>query len=129
MMDQLSARLDTIDGLRVFEFGQKVTPPGAVMTLPDEITYDETYGRGTDTMALVAGILVGRTTDRTAWRACAAYAAGSGAKSVKAVLESGTYAAFDYVRVASCKFDVWTEQGTPYLVAAFDLEVVGSGSE
>lgn len=127
-MDQLRARLGTIDGLRTFEFGEKVTPPGAVVALPDQITFDETYARGADSMQLVAGILVGRTTDRAAWRRVAAYAAGSGSSSVKAVLESGTYTAFDYVTVTGCRFDVWTKQGTQYLVAAFDLDVVGSGS-
>jgi hypothetical protein len=53
---------------------------------------------------------------------------GSGASSVKAVLESGTYTAFEAVRVTGGEFDTVTIGGTDYLAVAFDLDIVGRGS-
>jgi hypothetical protein len=56
------------------------------------------------------------------------YCAGSGASSIKAVLEAGTYTAFDTVRVARVEFDVLTIGGTDYLAALFDLDIIGDGA-
>jgi hypothetical protein len=58
----------------------------------------------------------------------AAYADGSGARSVKAVLESGTYNAFDSIRVTGCEFDVLNVAGADYLAALFDLDIAGQGA-
>jgi hypothetical protein len=51
----------------------------------------------------------------------------SGASSVKQVLESGTYTAFDELRVTSVEFDVVSIANTDYLAAMFDLDITGSG--
>lgn len=129
VMDAVSDRLDTIDGLRCFAYPPgSVTPPAAVVSYPGDYTFDETYGRGSDRLTLPVVLVVGKATDRTSRDALGAFCDGSGVKSVKAVLESGTYTAFDSLRVASIEFDVVTIAATDYLAAIFDIEIFGAGS-
>lgn len=121
-------RLDTISGLRChMTMPLKVTPPAA-WTAPETITFDATYGRGSDEMELSVVVVIGRASERSAHDDLAAYCDGSGARSVKAVLESGTYTAFDLVRVVSAEFDVVTIAQVDYLAALFDLAIAGPGS-
>lgn len=128
--DQLSARLDTISGLRCFPYlADAVQPPAAVFPLDgSELTFDETYGRGMDRLSLPLAVVVGKVSDRASRGQISAYCNGSGASSVKEVLESGTYTAFDTVRVVSARLGVATIAATEYLAALFELDVAGSGS-
>lgn len=130
VMQAISDRLDTIGGLRCFAYpAPKVNPPAAVVSYPDEITFDETYGRGMDQMTLPVVVVVGKVSDRAARDQIAAYCNGSGASSVKQVLESGTYTAFDVVRVTGVKFDIATIAAVDYLAAVFELDITGHGSQ
>ena len=129
VMDALSVRLDTITGLRCWPYPPgSVTPPASVIGYPTVYTYDEAYARGVDRMILPVVIVIGRPYDRTTRDQLAAYLAGSGTSSVKAVLESGTYTACDIVRVMSAEVDTYTIAGTDYLAAIFDVEIVGKGT-
>lgn len=129
VMQAVSDRLDTIDGLRCFAYPPgTVSPPAAVVSYPDTYTYDETYGRGMDRLKLPVVVVVGKVSDRSARNQLGAYVDGSGAASVKAVLESGTYTAFDSVRVESVEFDVVTIAGTDYMAGLFTLDIAGSGA-
>lgn len=129
VMQAVSDRLDTIDGLRCFPYPPgTVSPPAAVVSFPDTITFDETYGRGMDRMTLPVVVVVGRPTDRSTRDALALYCNGSGASSVKAVLESGAYSEFHTVRVTGIEFDVVSIGGTDYMAAMFDLDIAGQGS-
>ncbi|HZO67756.1 MAG TPA: hypothetical protein VFB74_22390 [Kribbellaceae bacterium] len=129
VMDAVSARADTIAGLRCYAWPvAKVTPPALIVSYPEDITFDETYGRGMDRMTLPAVAVVGKASDRTARDLVAAYCNGSGASSVKQVLESGTYTAFHHVRVASIEFDVVSIAGVDYIAALFTLDIAGSGT-
>lgn len=128
VMDELATQLETIAGLRVFAYPpDSLVPPAAVVSYPEQIDFDGTYVRGMDTMRIPVMVLVGKTTDRATRSALSGYVDGSGASSVKAVLEGGTYTAFT-VRVASVQFDVVIIGGTGYLNAEFTLEITGSGS-
>lgn len=128
VMDELAAQLDTISGLRVFAFPPDTfTPPAGIVDFPDTVTFDETYGRGMDSMVLPVWVVVGRVSDRATKKNLAAYANGTGAKSIKAVIESGTYTAFDTVRVTGADFDVVTENSVDYRAARFDLDIAGQG--
>lgn len=125
---EVAERLDTIDGLRCFSYPPlKVVPPAA-WTAPESITFDATYGRGSDEIALSIVVVVGKASERSAHDELAAYCDGDGASSVKAVLESGTYDAFDLVRVVGAEFDVVTIAGVDYLAALFDLAIAGPGT-
>lgn len=129
VMQQLADRLDTIADLRINNGpADQVQVPAAVVGLPDTLTYDQTYGRGMDRLELSVVVLVARVSARNANKQLAAYAAGSGAKSVKAVLEGGTYTAFDTVRVMRAEFDVITVAAVDYLGATFTLDITGQGA-
>lgn len=129
VMDEVAARLGTIAGLRVHAHPPgSVTPPAAVVSYPDTYTFDETYGRGMDRMTLPVVVVVGKASDRAARDQLGVYVDGSGAASVKQVLESGTYTAFHTVRVVGAEFDVVTIAAVDYLAATFDLDIAGSGS-
>jgi len=129
VMDALATQLDTIAGLRVHAAPPgTVTPPAGIVSFPERIAFDGTYARGMDQITLPVVVVVGRPTDRSTRDLLAAYVAGSGASSVKAVLEAGTYTAFDTVRVVGAEFDVVTIGATDYLAATFSIEISGSGS-
>lgn len=127
--DEIAGRLNTIAGLRVFNHPpENVTAPAAIVT-PGVITYDATYGRGMDRMEPGVVVLVGKATHRSAYRLLADYARGSGARSFKHVLETGSeYETCDTVRVVSADFDIITMAGVEYLSATFTLDVTGQGA-
>lgn len=127
-MDQIAAQLDTITGLRVTPYPDgKVTPPAAVVTMPSDLTFDETYGRGSDRMTVPVVVLVSGSVPRKARNDLAAYCDGSGAKSLKAVLEAGTYTAFGSLRVTGVEFDVYQLGAVSYPAAIFSIDIMGSG--
>lgn len=127
---ELADALGVIEGLSVPEWGvQRIHPPAALITLPDRIEYDDTYQRGADRIPdWSVVVLMARPTDPGARRSIAAYAAGSGPKSVKAAIEAHTYTACGEPRVTSADFDVLTYAGTDYLAAVFHLDITGEGA-
>lgn len=127
---ELALALKTITGLRVPPWGvESISPPAAVIALPERIDYDGTYGRGSDRFPdLGVVVLVGQPEQRASRKAIAAYADGSGAKSVKAKLEAYTYTTCDSVRVAWAEFDTARYAGTDYLAAIFHLDITGKGA-
>lgn len=127
---ELGTALGSIAGLTVPEWGvQRVSPPFALIPMPDAITYDMTYGRGGDRIEdWPLLVLIDRPARPESRRAIAAYAAGSGPKSVKAAIEDHTYTACDTVRVTSCEFDVVSYADVSYLAAMFHLDISGKGA-
>ena len=129
VMDEVAAQLDTITGLRVYGFpADSITPPAAVLAYPDLVTFDQTYGRGMDRLTLPVLVIVGKVTARTSRDNLVPYADGSGTKSIKAVVEAGTYTSCDTVRVVTADFDVIRVGGIDYAAAQFDLDITGSGA-
>lgn len=130
VMDEVGAQLDTISGLRVFAFPpDNLTPPAAWIGYPEDYTYDETYRRGMDRITnLPVIIAVAKVSDRSARDQVGAYVNGSGASSVKAVLEAGTYTAFHTLRVTGVTFDILNRGGTDFLAALFTVDIAGQGS-
>jgi hypothetical protein len=129
VMQAVADRLDTIAGLRCFAYPEAaLTPPGAVVLYPERIAFDGAYQRGQDRATLPVLVVVGKVSDRSARDQIGVYCDGSGAASVKQVLESGTYTAFDVVTVTAVDFDVVTLASTDYLAANFTLDIVGKGT-
>lgn len=130
VMDELAARLATIGGgLRVHAHPpDTVAAPAAIVTYPDALEYDKTYGRGMDQMNPGVVVLVGKVSSRAARDRIAKYCAGSGTSSFKQVLESGTYVRFDTIRVVSVAFDIIAVSAVEYLAATFTLEITGQGA-
>lgn len=129
VMDQIGDRANVIAGLRVFNYPpEKLTPPGAWVGYPDNIVFDAAYGRGMDRMSVPFAVVVGKVSDRSARNRLAAYCNGSGSLSIKAILESGSYTAFDSLRVEKIEFDPVTVAANVYMGALFTLDIGGKGA-
>lgn len=91
VMQEIADRLDTIDGLRVYGYpADQIQPPAAAVTYPESVDFDSTFQRGMDRIPdLPVIVLVAKPWDRSTRDQIAAYIDGSGASSVKAVLENG----------------------------------------
>lgn len=127
-MDELAAALATIDGLNTYAYTvQRVTPPAAIVTWPEEINFDATYGRGSDSFTLPVFVLVGKVDARSSRDALAEYLAGSGPRSVKAVIDGYAYIELDSARVASATVESVTVADVEYLAAIFQIEIFGKG--
>lgn len=130
VMDEIGVRLRTITGWNVFDYpAPTVMPPAAILSYPERIIFDETYRRGMDKIeGLPLYVIDGKANDREARDRIAAYVAGTGPRSVKAVLESGTYTAFDVIRVRTAEFGVLRIGSNDYIEALFTLDIAGSGA-
>lgn len=131
VMDDVARRLDMIDGLRAYEYPpDSITPPAAIVSYPEDYTYDGTYHRGADRMTLPVIAVVGRANDRASRELLSVYVDGDGPKSFKRVLESKDlppYTTFHSIRVTNVEFDVVTIGGVDYVAAMFNNDIVGSG--
>jgi hypothetical protein len=129
-MQQIADRLETIGGgLKVFGYPpNKVTAPAAIVTYPGDYTFDGSYGRGMDKITIPVVLLVGKVDARTSRDRISKYANGSGPESVKAVVESGVYTAFDSVRVTGVEFDIVGMAADEFLAATFSLDIAGKGT-
>ena len=132
VMDEIAGKLDTITGLRAFGYPVAKLPfPGAVVGLPDDIAFDQTYGRGSDAITLPVWVMVPLADVRAAVVQLLPYLDGSGAKSVKAKVDSttsNTYSSCDTVTVTMAVPGPYTYNGVDTLGAEFTVTVTGSGS-
>ena len=127
VMTEIGEHLD-VTGLRLAVVGEKPVPPAAYVSYPDSITFDETYGRGSDSMALQVVVIVGKTVARATRTALAAYCAGSGDNSVKEAIEGTPYESADSVTVTGVEFDAVELAGIDHMAAIFNVNVVGAGA-
>lgn len=132
VMDEIGASVRGVQGLsgRTYAYPPPtVTGLAGIVSYPDKIDYDQTYGRGMDKITdLPVLIVVGQATDRGARDRVAQYAAGSGALSVKAAIEAGPHTSFNDVQVKSCEFDVVSIAAIDYICAMFRMDIAGQGS-
>ena len=132
VMEEIATSVRGVSGLagRTFAYPPPtVTGLAGIVSYPDRIDYDQTYGRGMDMIRdLPVLIVVGKATDRTARDRVAQYAAGSGALSVKAAVEADPHTSFDDIRVTSCEFDVVTIASVDYISALFRMDIAGQGA-
>lgn len=130
VMDQIGDRLKAIEGLQVFPYpAGQVTPPAAVLSYPERIVFDATYGRGMDRInGLPLVVIGGKPTTIDARNALGALTAGSGERSIKAWLEAGQYTAFDEIRLSEWEFDVIDLAATPFMAALATIDIAGQGA-
>lgn len=125
VMDALGARLQTISGLRVFDYPpDQLSPPAAVVSYPEGVTYDVEFARGADMATFIVTVLVGRVSERSARDALAPYLNGSGASSVKAAIDGTLGGVVSDARVASADVMTVSMNGAEYVGAAFTVEVL-----
>lgn len=128
VMSEVGDALDTINGLRVYRYPtDSAAAPAAIVSLPETVTFDETYGRGMDRMALPVVVLIGRMDAKASTRQAAEYAAGSGDRSVKAAVEGHEYESCHTVRVEMAEFDIVTIHRVEYLGVTFTIDITGPG--
>ena len=132
LAEELAGKLGAIEGLRAFGYPVARLPfPGAIVGLPDEITFDQTYGRGSDRLTVPVWVMVARSDERAAALALMSYLDGSGAKSVKAALDStndNVYTECDEVTVTTAVPGTYTYNGVDAFGAEFTVDVTGQGS-
>lgn len=126
-LEALGDRLRLIIGLRVWDYPpDKIAPPAAIVGFPSEISYDATVMRGLDRVVIPVSVLVGKVSDRASRTVLAAYLSGTGASSVKTIIEGdgGTLGGVaDTVRVSSARVEFVTVNSIDYLAGEFDVEV------
>lgn len=131
VMEEIAARVRLAPSLagRTYAYpAGSVTPPAAIVAYPSKGTFDESYGRGRDSMDGVIVVAVGRPSERQTRDQLTRYLDGSGPESIKALVDGdGTYASCDSVTVTGWETDVYNIGGTEYLVAVFALDIWGPG--
>lgn len=132
VVQEIADKLGTITGLRSYAYRPgNLVPPVAFPDLPESITYDRTMVRGSDQITLPVNVLVGKAFERAAHEQIWAYVDGSGARSVKATLDTSntnTYTSCHSVRVESAEFAIFPVGEVAYLAASFNVDIAGSGS-
>lgn len=128
----LAQALRTVDGMagRVFDYPpDTVAPPSAYVTYPESGTFDETYGRGMDSLLMPIVVVTGRVTDRTALTRLSGFMSGQGGESVARAVDryNSTATAYDDARVSRFETDPVLIGGVDYIAAIFDVEVFGQG--
>ncbi|HEY5879142.1 MAG TPA: hypothetical protein VIU11_09530 [Nakamurella sp.] len=130
VMDELGAALATIEGLRVKSYTeQRINPPMATVNLPRVITYDSTYGRGSDDIEIPIVVHAGRFDAESSRNAISQYVDGRGGTSVKEAIEGHVPAAgsYDIAHVMDAQFLISAVAGVDYLTATFRVRLVGKG--
>ena len=123
----LGTALDTIAGLRVFDYvPDSLSPPAAVVE-PLEVDYDEAMQRGLDFYRAFILVIVGRMSDRSSQDRLDAYVAGSGASSVKAALESNRTlgGACSTLQVTSARPREVVVSGVNMIAYRFEVSIYG----
>ena len=125
--DGFKVLIETIPGLRAFDYQpEQVNPPFAFPTL-NEIRYHQTgMGSGGVVMDFTITIVVGRASERTAQDELDQYTAFSGAKSIRAALEADRTldgVCDDLIVNSSGNFTNLDANDTVYLTMDFNVTV------
>lgn len=84
----LATAMDTIAGLRCFDYVPDSLAVPAAVVEPLEINYDRAMGNGADYYRAFILIIVGRMSDRSSQDRLDAYLPPTGASSIKAAIEA-----------------------------------------
>jgi len=129
---EIASKVDAIAGLTAFAYPvDKLPLPGAVVAMPDDVMYDQTYDRGSDAMTFPLFVFVQRTNEKAAAEALGAFLSGSGTKSIKAAVDNtttNTYTSCDTVTVTRAVTGAYTYNGVDVYGAELTVEVSGAGS-
>jgi hypothetical protein len=123
----LAASIDSITGLRCFEYvPDSVSPPAAVIE-PLEITYGMAMQDGLDLYQAYILVIVGRMSDRSAQDRLDAYVTSSGSSSIKAKVESDPTlgGACSTLQVTDANPRTVTVSGVEMLAYRFGVEIYG----
>ena len=129
VMEEVAEKLKTFTGINVFDYPiDSVTPPAGILSYPERIAYDETYGRGEDMfLGLPLYMVTDRVDSKSARIQVSEWTDPVGHNSVKKYLDKENYTSCSSVHVVNATFDTMTVAGIDYLVAVFELNVSGEG--
>lgn len=124
----IESRLKSISGLRVYGWtGAKPNPPCALVGAPERVVV-RGGSRGVDRIEGWPIIMVaGRPNDRNTLSTLSPYVSIPGPQSITAVLESGTYVAFDSIEIKTIEIQVAELAGVEYLTGLFSATITGPG--
>jgi len=128
VMTEVGLAVDAITGLRVKAWSpERVMPPAALVALPAGLNYHGGYGTGLQEIKdLTVVVLVGKASDRVAFKRICEYVKASGARSVKVAIETYAYTSLDTITVTNVTFSPAEEKdGTEYLAAVFHCDITG----
>lgn len=129
--DGIQVRLATIAGLRAFDLVKDQIPvPCAMVSFPERIEYDTTYGAGRVTLTIPVRVYASRASERAGQDRLDGYLASSGASSVKAAIESDRTlgGACESVQVPIMReYGTYTFNAVEYLGFEVEVEVVALG--
>lgn len=128
VMAEVAVAARTVTGLAVYEWEQPGRFPAAVVSLPDRVVPNGTYGRGVVMLEDVVVLLfVGKTHLRTSTKLLTDYLKDTGPKSVVTALQGYVYTTADHVTVDFVDFETYTLKGGDYLTAQFHLNIAAKG--
>jgi hypothetical protein len=130
----IQTRLNTISGLRAFDYAKGTIEPPTAIVVPDPgnfIDFDATMGDGADDYRFLVYVLVAGRVNRVATDELDGYISRTGATSIKTAIEGdpdlGSVVHFTNVTGVSNYGDI-EYAGITYFGAVLTLEVTASGS-
>lgn len=125
--DNIKTQLSSISGLRLYDtIPDSVNVPAAVVGLLD-LEFDASFNRGFDRASLDVILITGRMSERSAQNSLDSYLAGSGASSIKTVLENNKTlsGACQTLRVTTATSGSLQVGGIDYLAYRYRVELIG----
>ena len=137
MMQQLANRGTAAGIARNRCFGYPIASPpvgsgsALIVGYPDTINYDAVRGRGRDDVEGAVWLLVGMKHDPRTRDKLTAFAAGSGASSLKTAFETTPEgegpSAWSTIRIVSAEVEEYTTNAVTYLAYRFNYQISGPG--
>ena len=123
----LATALDTISGLRVFDYVPDNAPAPAAIVEPLEVTYDQAMNNGLIKFKSYITIVVARMSDRSSQDRVDAYVDPTGATSVRAAIETDRTlgGACSTLNVIGAQPRSVTMAGVEYNAYRFEVDIYG----
>ena len=124
----IGTALESITSLTVKDYvPDSIEPPTAVVGVVENIVYDSTMARGSDTYTIPIFLYVSRVDAKDSQETLDAYLAPTGSSSIKQAVESDTSlgGACDSVRVVEAdNYGVYNINNINYLGVEFEVEII-----
>lgn len=88
LREKIAVNLVTIPGLRSSTTVPDNPSPPIAIILPQTISYDDSFQRGTTTYQFIVTVIVGRADDRSAQNKLDSFVSSTGTASIKLAIES-----------------------------------------
>ena len=123
-MDAIAQALADIGISRAYGWPlRSVSPPAAVVAFPEEIRYDRTKSRGTDSTMFPVFLVVGTVVDKAARDALSGYLDPESSLSVKTALDGTLDGTVSNAHVSAARPQFVDIGEVQYLAATFDVTV------